>query len=398
MDITLLRIACRGLGFFEDNEVKVDFIAQKRVFGYEEEEGTVARLFNRVYKLNAIAFAGINASGKTTLMRLLSSLLKVYIGNGSLEYTPRIADLFGEVLEVEAFFYQASTRSVYRLCSAIAKDDTAQTLFFVSEHLYRKKADSELNRASVFEFSGDQLWMDRDRDGSAFLKREDSIFSFVMNGYEDAPSGVYDLCSITNHNWIKGVARELLVPLASYLDPSIESIELQEVQLGQLKKLLFDIKLRQRAEVLTVEPRDLELYLSSGTIKGISCFSAVAMALKQGGYVLIDEIENHLNKTIVISLINLFASELNKSGATLLFSTHYSEILDCLDRSDGVYLMSKDDAISVEKLSEAASGKDRKDCKKSELVMSGTLASAPSYQAYRELTKKLGTFLEGGAR
>ena len=38
---------------------------------------------------------------------------------------------------------------------------------------------------------------------------------------------------------------------------------------------------------------DLEQYLSSGTIKGIITFSMVKDVLHSGGYLLVDEIENH---------------------------------------------------------------------------------------------------------
>ena len=161
---------------------------------------------------------------------------------------------------------------------------------------------------------------------------------------------------------------------------------------------MFEIKFNQHENVLAVEPRDLELYLSSGTIKGISCFSAIAIALSRGGYVLIDEIENHLNKTIVIGLISLFSSRINEKGATLLYSTHYSEILDSLGRSDGIYLLDKEGSIELKKFSSAAGSRDRKDKKKSDLVLSGVLAKAPSYPAYRRMLTQMNAFLWGAKR
>lgn len=50
---------------------------------------------------------------------------------------------------------------------------------------------------------------------------------------------------------------------------------------------------------------ELEKYLSSGTIKGINILFNAMVVLQSGGYLLVDEIENHLNKSIVINLINL---------------------------------------------------------------------------------------------
>ena len=42
---------------------------------------------------------------------------------------------------------------------------------------------------------------------------------------------------------------------------------------------------------------------SSGTIKGIITFSMVKEVLHSGGYLLVDEIENHFNKEIVTTLV-----------------------------------------------------------------------------------------------
>ncbi|KAB1636620.1 AAA family ATPase [Adlercreutzia muris] len=393
MSVSLLKISFRNLSNFKDGRATVDFVTEKRVFSEELDDGVVSQLFGRVYKLSTIAFAGINAAGKTTLLNLLSSLLKTYIGNDSLSYDMRIKAFFDSELEVESFFYEEETNLIYKLFSIIRKDPDAQTLTFKSERLYAKPATASTTSKNLFDFSGAQPDVDRDMVKSSFLKKEDSIFSIVMNKYDQSNNSVQDLCSITNHNWISTIALGLIVPFAQYLDPSIEYIHLETPPSAQPSRIVFEIKFKQQSQAIAVELRELDLYLSSGTIKGISCLSAISIALAQGGYVLIDEIENHLNKTIVITLIDLFTSNLNKGKATLLFSTHYSEILDCISRSDGIYLLDKTDSIQVKKFSLAAGDKDRKDKRKSDLVMSGTLTRTPSYPAYRQLVESMESFL-----
>ena len=85
---------------------------------------------------------------------------------------------------------------------------------------------------------------------------------------------------------------------------------------------------------------ELEQYLSSGTIKGIITFSMVKEVLSSGGYILVDELENHFNKEIVVTLMRFFMdSKLNKNGGTLIFSTHYPELLDEYDRNDSIYII-----------------------------------------------------------
>lgn len=398
MGVKLLRIRCDGLDNFENGSFELDFTAEKRVSADEVEDNVVTRLFGRVYKLNAIALAGINASGKTTVLTILSSLLKVYVGNGSLSYDMRLGSYFSGKLHVDAVFYREETSELYGLSSTIVKDDIARSLTFSAEELYARTASANTGRRSLGSFSESDLVMDREGAGS-LLKREDSVFSAVMNSYPDAAGSVQDLRAITNHNWIYAVSSDLVVPFAQYLDPAIERIGLKDTSGSQAARVAFEIKFRQRDEAVTVELGDLELYLSSGTIKGISCLSSIAVALSRGGYVIIDEIENHLNKTIVIGLIGLFASEVNRKGATLVFSTHYSEVLDCLDRSDGIYLLEKDPAIRMRKFSEAAGSRDRRDKRKSDLVLSGTIAKGPSYRAYRNMVDSLEDSLwDGEAR
>ena len=56
-------------------------------------------------------------------------------------------------------------------------------------------------------------------------------------------------------------------------------------------------------------------------IKGLSVFMSAIFAFSEGGYLIIDEIENHFNREIVATLIRFFMDKkVNKNGATILFS------------------------------------------------------------------------------
>lgn len=115
-------------------------------------------------------------------------------------------------------------------------------------------------------------------------------------------------------------------------------------------------------------------YATSGTIKGIITFSMVKEVLRSGGYLLVDEIENHFNKEIVTTLMRFFMdSRLNKKGGTLIFTTHYPELLDEYDRNDGICIV-----------------RNRNDIKKSDAYQSGFLkGTTPAYEAYMRLKKNL---------
>ena len=51
---------------------------------------------------------------------------------------------------------------------------------------------------------------------------------------------------------------------------------------------------------------ELDHYLSSRTIKGINTFSSAVKSFETGGYLVVDELENHFNHEIVSTLIRFY--------------------------------------------------------------------------------------------
>ena len=392
MDLMVTKISCKGLSNFQEGKLSIDFVASKRALRDEVDEGVVTHLFGNVHKLNAIAFTGINATGKTTALTILSELMDVLVDNGSLKPQMRIADYFKDALDVETHFFQRSTNKLFKLASRIEKGKGG-TLWFSNESLWSKPATPAVSRVALFDYDGDPV-MERNSVSDGFLKKEDSIFSSVLNTYDsfgrNAPgSKVCDLRGNTNRNHLSHLNFNLAIPFVKYLDSSVEDFRLDQEVSESSGSIVFSIKFANSDAPVFVRFEDLGLYLSSGTIKGLNCLSSIAQVFSTGGYLFVDEIENHLNKTIVINLIRLFASTVNANGATLVFSTHYSEILDSMDRSDGIYLFEKKEKMLVRKFSDAAEKRDRKDKKRSDLILSGVLNAAPSYRAYRDMVAAL---------
>ena len=57
-------------------------------------------------------------------------------------------------------------------------------------------------------------------------------------------------------------------------------------------------------------------------------FTLAQEVLKDGGYLIVDEVEDHFNKEIVNTLIRFFMDrKINKNGGMLIFSTHYPVLL-----------------------------------------------------------------------
>lgn len=112
------------------------------------------------------------------------------------------------------------------------------------------------------------------------------------------------------------------------------------------------------------------------------------MVFEEGGYLIVDEIENHFNHEIVATLTRFFMNKLvNKNGATLIFSTHYSELLDEFDHNDGIYIVRNKNGIYAQKLSEIL---QRNDIKKSEAFESHFLGgTVPTYDSYIQLKEAI---------
>ncbi len=391
--MNLLKFTCRGLSLFREESLEIDFTTSKRVLTSEIEENLVTSLFNRVCKLNSLALIGINASGKSVSINVLSFILKIYIENQSIDQNSVLKNYFDDQMRIEAYLFDESTAMIYKVDSVIRKDPANNQMYFSEEHLYSKKYKAGISRATLYEFTDSDAFT---RNGSGqisflnYLKKEDSILSGILNAKTEPLPNIIDMSSGTNFNFVTTINEELLPVIINMLDPSIEKIKV--VEKGTLQ--YFHVKFRNNPDVIESDWLSLEKYLSSGTIRGISFLSNIQSVFKQGGYLIVDEIETHFHKAIALNLIRLFNSEINRQGATLIFTTHYLEILDSITRSDSIYILSKDSRIKCDRYSDIGERVDRTDKKKSQVFLSGMFDTAPSYSGYTGFKHALKANLE----
>lgn len=385
-----MKTSIRGLKLYKDERLDLDLITTKKVSAEEVEEHIVEHLFGSVYKQNVLAFAGINASGKTTTLKLLTMMLELFIQNKSLESISN-----SEVLEhlkdrctfVNIFYFD---QQIYELTSEVERNEKGQFVFG-SETLKVKKARANISKEKLLNFediSPERTREDVEKLTMGYLRADTSIFMQVLKeaGVLNGERFVYDMTGFTNFN-VFGTLNMIPSGYIQYLDPDIEEIEfLNPDNSNQFSKLLVKVKFYDQ-EPREISAIDLWKYLSSGTIKGLNLLLAIENVLKTGGYMVIDEIENHLNKTVAITFINLFKSEVNTNNATLVFSTHYSEILDDIERSDSIYFSTKVNG-DIE-LTNLSTHSTRADKKKSNIYLSGLLGTAPKYSGYKALKKAL---------
>ena len=391
--IHILRSEIDGLTLFKDKKVMFDLVAEKNVTEDDVLNGNVMRIDDLIDKLNTIALVGSNATGKTTQLRLIKMVISVFLALDSLNEFENLADQFEDTFRFTNYFYNAKT--LYKVESAVKKT-TDGDFAFIEETIYSKKVYPSHKKSELFNFDltkrGQQELLRRSSlpdEITAFLRDDDTIFSTIVrkimnNKVQDI---VIDEIDMTNKNKLT-TKDKIPVEYIKYFDPSIESIRILSKDVPS-EKMNVEVTFKNDS-IIQVPLIELSNYLSSGTIKGINLFIDIEKTLRNGGYLIIDEIENHLHKSIIMNIIQLFANSLNKNGATLIFSTHYSEIIDMVPRTDMIYVATKEEnLIQFKKMSQGLGDQDRNDKKKSEVLLSGKLSNTPTYKDLKRVRAKL---------
>lgn len=372
----ILRIAFENIGVFS-NGVSIDFVANDRVVN----TGQVKNLFGTISSQNIVGIVGPNASGKTILLRLIRAAISIVVENRGLNDIKFSEGIIKEdsVMTVDFF----NENKLFRVCSTIGVKSEIykdSVYYFKQEVIYSKSKTKVKARANLFDFSDDNIISTRAEfmNEFNFLKPQDSIVA----AYNKNSLYSVDTIDSTNLNIYYDRGKEFM-PFVNLFDNSIESIETQ----GDETR----IKFKNKEDVIVAKSFiEAQNYISSGTIKGVELLGFLVHIMKTGGYLVIDEIENHLHKKLVQTIIGLFDDPtINKKGATLLFSTHYSEIMDCLERKDNIYVLVRNNSHESRavRYSDVVS---RNDIKKSEVLLSNYIeGTAPSYESVRFIKELL---------
>ena len=376
----ILRIKVDGLPLYKA-PFDVSFYAVQRV--QTNHLNSVFNLFGNIYVNTAEAFIGINASGKTTALKVVSfTRLLLDAAPLNAEFIPQIlAENTKTVFDVDFF----STERLYHLNSEIIrtkKPDGTPAVQILSEKLWVKSVTSKVNKTNLLSF--DEIRPVRIRDNSDEYLPDDVSIMIAVNKQIQNKRMFVDLAAFTNFNLFLPEGGSVPTEIISLLDPTIEYITVENVN----TKVVTRLKFYGQKELVLYNPTELNVYLSSGTVKGVRVFSDAARVLKNGGYLIVDEVENHFNRELVASLLRLFMNKrTNPKGAVIIFSTHYAELLDEMERNDAIFVTRSDQGLTVDNLNSLLK---RNDMKKSEVYQSDFLGgTAPKYKALAALQKSI---------
>ena len=378
----LLRLKVKGISLFK-KELDISFYGLQRVS--DEDKDSMYHLFSNIYLNCANAFIGKNASGKTTVLQVISLALNI-LNNEPINHIPSKYVLSDEKKVDMLIYYFVENEGVYCLNTTIYENMSRYKI--IDEKLYFKPIRNIKSRKELTDFILDEPIQARNQN-EEFLSDDVSMI-IARNKKSDFRMVVSNLLSFTSSNTISP-KDEVSLEIVQFLDPTIESLYFDRESTSSH----IHLKFKGKKEIVLNSVSELELYLSSGTIKGMLAFTQAKEVLKNGGYLLVDEIENHFNKEIVSTLIRLFMdNEFNKNGGILIYTTHYPELLDEYERNDSIYIAENNDGITITNLSKLLF---RNDIKKSDAYEAGLIAqTAPEYESYMNMKKHISAYITKG--
>lgn len=376
----ILRIKVNGLPLFNE-ELDIKFYSTQRVS--DDDKTSLIEISRKpaLYLNPSTVFIGVNSSGKTSVLKVLELSLRM-LNSEPINHIS-VKSILGncEKARFEQYFFDVNN-NVCLLKTIISSNRTISgeiKYSIVYEELYEKPLASVSGRKYLCDF--DSIEPNEIRNNTDMYLSDDVSIVIGHNKANGDKMPVQSLLSYTNINvlpYFDSISPEII----SFLDPTVEKIWFENDSL----KRIVHLKFYGKDEIILNSSLELEKYLSSGTIKGIVVFTLARAIIQSGGYLIIDEIENHFNNEIVTTLIRFFReNRVNINSGSIIYSTHYAQLLDEYDRNDSIYITRNNNGITVRNLSESLS---RNDIKKSDVYRSDLLqGTAPSYETYAKLRK-----------
>lgn len=344
----LLNLKVNGYKLLSD-DFSIDLTTRTRVYQIEKEK-EIVEIDKGLYTFRSLAFVGGNSSGKSTVLSLILKTL-TFLQTGRWEYVPR--EFKKENICIETIFYLDGYLYDYN---------------FIVGKIDFEKVSQANNFSPIFEERIKKLKYNKIRGiKNLFLINElgedvSSLFELSLND----TSAITKITSnnvivddfnnnnITNFNEsivrntfftsLNSCNKELVSSIIKLLDDSIEYIICDNNDYIKFKRINDNEIIISKIELISI--------LSAGTFRGVELFIRCINALKYGKVFIVDEIENCFQKNLVFNLLFLFNdAKINSKGAQLIFSTHYVEILDYLNRRDNIFITHKNNGcISADNL------------------------------------------------
>lgn len=355
------------------DDFTIDFVAKSKKTT-EDKEYELQEIAEGLYVFNTAAFVGKNASGKTSAIELLDLCYSIL---GDFRAEDKHYSYDNIKLEI-TFFHEGS---LYRYTTVLKSDTSlSNQAVFTEQHIYCKKY-YKTKLKEIYEDTGYEELKDfgdlpEDTSKVFFIlkKRSTQAVYFDCNG---AGIDTYHLLFKAMRNY--QISSDVLSKIIKIFDDNIESLSMVD---DHNYKLVY----QGREDMMS--DKELIHMLSSGTTKGILLYIFVVAALKNGFDLLIDEAENHFHKTLVGNMISLFKDKtVNKKNASLMFTTHYCEVLDLFNRQDNIWITKAEGKVDIWNMYDTYN--IRPELMKSKQFYNNAFQTAVNYEDLMVLKKEL---------
>lgn len=291
-------------------------------------------LENNFYYPIETVFIGKNSSGKTSALELIDIAFE-FLETGRIE---NVFFVDKGLFEIEIVFYHKGF--IYKYNGNFLKEIgiNKEYLIIKNETLgkttMKESYKKDLSNAS---FSNEKAFLACINGDTSMVSRviEDVGFNIFLNK-EDGNVALFSL--LYNH-----LGKQTFNVLVHLFDDSVEFVEPysenNETNGFRFKRVCTN-------DAFLVNESYLESFLSDGTIRGINLYGLAIIAFKHGGTLIIDEIEKNFNRNLIENLLMMFEDKsINKCNASIIYSTHYSELLDTNNRCDNVNVLHRDGTV-----------------------------------------------------
>ena len=371
----LLRVVASNFKNCCDN-FTIDFIAKSKKTS-EDKEYELQAVADELYVFNTVAFVGKNASGKTTAVDLLDCCYSI-LGDFCLENKHYSYD----GIKLELTFYHEGV--IYRYRTELAASTTLNNkASFVNQTLERKK----YYKSKIKSIYADDDFEPVPNIGA--LPEDTSIVFFVLQKKETravyfdsdgAGADTYQLMFKALKKY--KISLSMLSHILRIFDENIHEISMKDEHNFRLK-----FEGNQTGDQI-MSDKELLYFLSSGTTKGMLLYTFVAASLLYGFDLIIDEVENHFHKTLVENMLSLYKDKfVNRRNATLIFTTHYCEVLDLFNRQDNIWISKANGKVSLSNMYDT--NDLRPELLKSKQFYNNAFQTSVNYEDLMRLKKEL---------